>query len=117
MKKLIEAGYVYIAQPPLYKIQRGKAVQYAHSDREKEGILKAFGDGGVSIQRYKGLGEMNPRQLGDTTMDPEQRVLKQVCIEDGVEADRIFTLLMGEEVEPRRAFIMENAKDVVNLDV
>jgi DNA gyrase subunit B len=115
MKQLLEAGYVYIAQPPLYKIQKGKVVKYAFSDREKDEVLKDME--GATIQRYKGLGEMNPQQLWETTMDPEFRVLKQVRIEDAVESDRIFTLLMGEEVEPRREFIMSNAKQVVNLDV
>ncbi len=118
MKPLIEAGYVYIAQPPLYKIQRGRVMRYAYSDREKEAVLQELGsDGGLMVQRYKGLGEMNPPQLWDTTMNPENRVLKQVSIEDAVEADHIFTLLMGEEVAPRRRFIMHHAKEVVNLDV
>jgi DNA gyrase subunit B len=90
-------------------------VKYAFSDREKDEVLKDME--GATIQRYKGLGEMNPQQLWETTMDPEFRVLKQVRIEDAVESDRIFTLLMGEEVEPRREFIMSNAKQVVNLDV
>ena len=115
MKDLVEAGYVYIAQPPLYKIKNGKQVMYAYSDREKAELMKTAENMGV--QRYKGLGEMNPGQLWETTMDPAHRILKQVTIEDGVEADRMFTLLMGEEVEPRRDFIMEHAKDVVNLDV
>ena len=118
MKPLIEAGYVYIAQPPLYKVQRGRVMRYAYSDREKEAVLQELGsDGGLMVQRYKGLGEMNPPQLWDTTMNPENRVLKQVSIEDTVEADHIFTLLMGEEVGPRRKFIMHHAKEVVNLDV
>jgi len=114
MKGLIESGYVYIAQPPLYKIKRGKDVTYAYNDREKEEILK---NGEAAVQRYKGLGEMNPEQLWETTMDPANRIIKQVVIQDAVEADRIFSLLMGEEVQPRRTFIMEHAKEVVNLDV
>ena len=114
MKGLIDAGYVYIAQPPLYKIKKGKEVSYAYNDREKDELLK--GEKGA-VQRYKGLGEMNPEQLWETTMDPGNRILKKVAIEDVVEADRIFSLLMGEEVQPRRNFIMEHAKEVVNLDV
>ncbi len=118
MRPLIEAGYVYIAQPPLYRIQKGRAVKYAYTEEEKEHIVKDFGgSGGLAIQRYKGLGEMNPTQLWETTMNPEDRMLKQVAVEDAVEADRIFSILMGDEVEPRREFIMEYAKQVVNLDV
>jgi len=115
MKPLIEAGYIYIAQPPLYKIKIGKTISYAYNDREKEQAL--VGKENAAIQRYKGLGEMNPEQLWETTMDPTVRILKQVVIEDAVESDRIFALLMGEEVQPRRAFIMKHGKDVVNLDV
>ncbi len=118
MKELIEAGYIYIAQPPLYKLQKGREAKYAYGEREKEVVLNEMGNGtNIGIQRYKGLGEMNPDQLWETTMNPENRVLKQVAIEDAVEADRIFTLLMGEEVKPRRKFIMKHAKEVVNLDV
>jgi DNA gyrase subunit B len=115
MKPLVEAGYVFIAQPPLYRIQKGKAIRYVYNEVEKKKVIDKLGGG--SIQRYKGLGEMNPKQLWDTTMDPANRVLKQVTIEDGVEADRIFTILMGGEVEPRREFIEKYAKEVVNLDV
>ncbi len=114
---LIEAGYVYIALPPLYRVSKGKSFVYCHSDGEKDKAVKDFGTEGVNVQRYKGLGEMNPKQLWETTMDPTTRALKQITIEDAVEADRIFTILMGEEVEPRRDFIMKHAKDVVNLDV
>lgn len=117
MTPLIEAGYVYIAIPPLYRVSKGKSFVYCHSDAEKDKAVKDFGTEGVAVQRYKGLGEMNPKQLWETTMDPTTRALKQITIEDAVEADRIFTILMGEEVEPRRDFIMKHAKDVVNLDV
>ena len=117
MQPLIEAGYVYLALPPLYRISKAKRVKYVYSEAEKEEYLKEIGTEGVNIQRYKGLGEMNPKQLWETTMDPEHRTLKQVAIEDAVEADRIFTILMGDQVEPRREFIQEHAKEVVNLDI
>jgi DNA gyrase subunit B len=117
MKQLIEAGHVYQAMPPLYKIKKGKFERYVYDDEEKQKIISEIGEEGVSIQRYKGLGEMNPDQLWETTMDPNTRSLKRINIDDAVEADRIFTILMGDQVEPRRQFIEEHAKDVEELDV
>ncbi|KKG41617.1 DNA gyrase subunit B [Methanosarcina mazei] len=117
MRHLIDAGYVYIAQPPLYKIKKGKMDYYAYSDKELADKLKELGEKGVAIQRYKGLGEMNPGQLWETTMDPESRTLLQVTLEDAIRADEIFRVLMGDEVEPRRNFIETHAKEVVDLDI
>jgi DNA gyrase subunit B len=117
MRPLIEKGYLYIAQPPLYKITKGKMMDYAFSEQERLQKVKQLGETGLGIQRYKGLGEMNPQQLWETTMDPESRMMLQVTIENAVEADELFTILMGEAVEPRKVFIEQHAKDVVNLDI
>ena len=116
MPELIKQGHVYIAKPPLYKVQWGKNVEYAYNDAELEQIRKRV-VGKPSIQRYKGLGEMDYQQLGETTMDPKTRTLIQVSLDDAIEADRVFDMLMGDKVEPRRNYILENAKFVENLDV
>jgi DNA gyrase subunit B len=118
-RPLIEQGFVYIAQPPLYKIVQGKEIYYAYNDEEKNEILKKLSKNKkeIEVQRYKGLGEMNPEELWETTLNPEKRILKKVTIEDAEEADRLFTILMGQEVEPRKLFIETYAREVQNLDI
>ncbi|QLC50272.1 DNA topoisomerase (ATP-hydrolyzing) subunit B [Methanolobus zinderi] len=117
MKPLIDAGYVYIAQPPLYRINKGKAEHYVYSDRELDRKLKEIGEKGIGIQRYKGLGEMNPEQLWETTMNPDTRTLLQVTMDDAIAADEMFSVLMGDDVAPRKKFITTHAREVANLDL
>ena len=117
MPKLIEDGHIFLAQPPLYKVVKGKTQRYAFSDEQRDEIIAELGEGKIDVERYKGLGEMDPEQLWETTMDPEVRTLLKVEMQDAIECDRIFSMLMGDEVEPRRIFIEENAKFAENLDV
>ena len=117
MRPLIESGYIYIAQPPLFKVKKGKSEFYVYNEEELNKKLAEIGRDGIAMQRYKGLGEMNPQQLWDTTMNPESRTMLKVNLEDAIKADEIFTILMGDKVEPRREFIERHAKDVRNLDV
>jgi DNA gyrase subunit B len=117
MQILIKEGHLYIAQPPLYLLKAGKKQTYAYADEQKDSIAKEWASANLEIQRYKGLGEMNPQQLWDTTMNPENRTLLQVNIEDAAAADRTFDMLMGSNVPPRRTFIQTHARSVRNLDV
>lgn len=119
MRPLVENGYVYVASPPLYQVKKGKKMQYCWNDKQRDEAIKELGGetgGGVVVQRYKGLGEMNPEQLWETTLDPERRILKKITIENAVEADHVFSMLMGDEVPPRREFIEQNAI-YANIDV
>ena len=117
MTPLIENGHVYIGMPPLFLAKKGKKLQYCYSEQELDAFLEANGRQGVLIQRYKGLGEMNAEQLAETTMDPESRTILRVNVEDAVAADEIFSTLMGDKVEPRREFIQNHAREVVDIDI
>jgi DNA gyrase subunit B len=117
MKPLVELGYIYIAQPPLFRIAKGKQEKYVYTEEDMRTASSEFGDKGISVQRYKGLGEMNADQLWNTTMNPEFRILKQVNIDDASYADDMFSKLMGDDVMPRKDFIKRHAGEVTNLDV
>jgi DNA gyrase subunit B len=117
MQDLITSGHLFIAQPPLYKVKKGKQEFYCFSDERKDELVESLGPHGIGIQRYKGLGEMNPGQLWETTMDPGSRTLLKVMVEDAVQADEMFTILMGDQVQPRKEFIENHAKEVTDLDI
>jgi DNA gyrase subunit B len=119
MRPLVENGYIYMASPPLYQVKKGKKMQYCWNDKQRDEAIKELGGesgGGVIVQRYKGLGEMNPEQLWETTLDPERQNSKKITLENAVEADHVFSMLMGDEVPPRREFIEQNAI-YANIDV
>ncbi|NLA04092.1 MAG: DNA topoisomerase IV subunit B, partial [Firmicutes bacterium] len=117
LPELIESGFIYVAQPPLYKVKKGKREEYLYRDEDLEKLLEEWGREGIRVQRYKGLGEMNADQLWETTMNPATRFIKRVELIDAQEADRIFSVLMGDRVEPRRRFIEDHANLVQNLDI